>query len=140
MIVLDTNVLSALMQGEPDPLVVAWLDGCPPESVWTTSVTIFEIHSGLELLGATRRRRVLEEAFTRTLAEDLQGRVLPFDEPAALAAAALAARRRKQGRPVDFRDTQVAGVIMVRRATLATRNVRPFRDLAVEVINPWSAG
>ncbi len=27
MIMLDTNVLSGLMQQQPDPQVVAWLDG-----------------------------------------------------------------------------------------------------------------
>jgi hypothetical protein len=38
-----TNVVAALMRGEPDPFVVSWLDGLPPESIWTTSVTVFEI-------------------------------------------------------------------------------------------------
>jgi aminopeptidase N len=33
VIVLDTNVLSALMRREPDPAVVTWLDRLPPESV-----------------------------------------------------------------------------------------------------------
>ncbi len=43
MIVLDTNVICALMQRAADPAVVAWLDGQPAESVWTTSITDFEI-------------------------------------------------------------------------------------------------
>ena len=42
MIILDTNVLSALMLREADPRVVDWLDGQAPESIWTTSVTVFE--------------------------------------------------------------------------------------------------
>ena len=33
MIVLDTDVLSALMQREPDPIAIAWLDGQPSESI-----------------------------------------------------------------------------------------------------------
>ena len=42
MIILDTNVLSALMQQQPDPQIVAWLDDQPPESIWLSSFTLFE--------------------------------------------------------------------------------------------------
>ena len=40
MIVLDTNVLSALMRQVPDQEVVDWLDEQPRSSVWTTAVTV----------------------------------------------------------------------------------------------------
>ena len=43
------------------------------------------------------------------------------------------------GRPVDIRDTQIAGIALARRATLATRNVRHFGDLKVPIIDPWAA-
>jgi predicted nucleic acid-binding protein len=56
MIVLDTNVLSAVMQREPEPTVVAWLDRQPSESVWTTVITVFEIRFGIALLAPGRRR------------------------------------------------------------------------------------
>lgn len=138
MIVLDTNVLSALMQSSPDEQVIAWLDDCPPESVWITSVTIFEIRFGLGLLTKGRRRKKLEQAFEQALSEDFDERVLSFDEPAANAAAVIAARRRLAGRPVDFRDTQIAGIATARRATLATRNSKHFEDLAIDVVNPWA--
>lgn len=138
MIVLDTNVLSALMLREPDPAAVAWLDGQPAESIWTTAVTVFEVRFGLELLVPSRRRRALELAFSRAIAEDLEGRVLPFDEEAAQAAAARAAQRQRTGRRVDFRDLEIAGIVSARRATLATRNVRHFRDLGIVVVDPWA--
>ena len=138
MIVLDTNVLSALMLRDPDLTVVAWLDRQPAESVWTTAVTIFEIRFELELLAPSRRRRQLEDAFARTLDEDFQGRVLGFDREAALVAASHAAERRSVGKPVDFRDIEIAGIVAARRATLATRNVRHFSDLGIELTNPWA--
>jgi predicted nucleic acid-binding protein len=52
-------------------------------------------------------------------------------------AAALAAQQQRDGRPADLRDTQIAGIALARRATLATRNVRHFQGLDVEVIDPW---
>ena len=121
MIILDTNVLSALMRTVPDAHVVAWLDRQPAESVWITSITLFEAYLGLALLPSGRRRRTLEAAFARLLQEDLENRVLDFDSAAATEAASLAAARQKNGRPVDLRDTQIAGIALSRRATLATQ-------------------
>lgn len=140
MIVLDTNVLSALMRREPDPAVVAWLDGQPGESIWTTAITVFEVLFGLELLARGRRRRQLEVAFSVALTEDFEGRILPFDHDAAREAATRAAARRAAGTPVDFRDIEIAGIVSARRATLATRNVRHFDGLGIAVVNPWTAG
>ena len=137
MIILDTNVLSALMRTTPEPPVVAWLDHQPSESVWITSITLFEARLGLALLSAGRRRRTLEATFEQLLREDLENRVLDFDSAAAIAAASIAAERQKAGRPVDMRDTQIAGIALARRATLATRNVRHFGDLKVPVVDPW---
>ena len=138
MIVLDTNVLSALMRREADQTVVNWLDHQPSESVWTTAVTVFEIRFGLELLAPSRRKRQLEDAFSRAVDEDFQGRILPFDHEAAREAARLAAERRAVGRSVDFRDIEIAGIVSARRATLATRNARHFQDLRIEVVDPWA--
>jgi hypothetical protein len=138
VILLDTNVLSAVMRREPEPRVVRWLDSQPPESIWTTSITVFEVRLGLELLAAGRRRRLLEEAFAEALEEDFEGRVAVFDEPAAHAAARIAAERRGAGRPVDFRDVQIAGIAKARKATLATRNVRHFEDLGLHLVDPWA--
>ena len=139
MILLDTNVLSALMLARPDPIVVAWLDTQPPESVWTTAVTVFEIRFEIEILPAGRRRKAIEKAFADMLRDDLDGRVASFDVEAATAAAELAARRQRHGQPVELRDTQIAGIALARRATLATRNVRHFQGLAVSVVSPWEA-
>lgn len=138
MMILDTNVLSALMRESPDQSVAAWLDGLPSESVWTTSVTVFEIRLGIELLAEGRRRRLLEEAFTRSLEADLEGRVLPLDDVAAQAAGVIAAEQRRVGRPVEIRDVQIAGIVRARRATLATRNTRHFDALGLALVDPWS--
>src|SRR5438132_13966429 len=139
MIILDTNVLSALMHAEPDRPVIAWLDRQPAESIWITSITLFEARLGLALLAKGRRRQALEAAFARLLEDDLENRVLDFDSAAAIQAASLAAERQNAGRPVDMRDTQIAGIALARRATLATRNVRHFGDLKVPVVDPWTA-
>ena len=139
MIILDTNVVSALMRQGADPVVVGWLDRQPQESVWITAVTVFEVYFGLELLTPGRRRQQLEDTFARALDDDFEGRILPFEHSAARAAALIAARRRQGGRPIEIRDAQIAGIAASRRATLATRNTRHFVDLGVALVDPWAA-
>jgi len=137
MILLDTNVLSGLMQHTPDPAVVRWLDEQPARSIWTTSITVFEIRTGIELLERGRRRKRLEEVFSQLLTEDLEARVQPFDQLAALAAGTIAAARQRAGQTVEIRDAQIAGIATSRRAKLATRNTRRFEGAGVGLINPW---
>jgi len=139
MIVLDTNVLSALMRAEPDRAVVRWLNGLAAESIWTTSITLLEVQFGLDVLPGGERKTALHNAFHQAVYVDMQGRILDFDAPAAAAAGTIAARQRALGRPIDMRDAQIAGIIAARRATLATRNVRHFADAGVTTLDPWGA-
>lgn len=137
MIVLDTDVLSDLMRS--DASVIAWLDLQPRKSVWTTSVNVFEVRYGLAIMPPGRRQSARLIEFERVVEEDLEGRILYFDGEAAEQAASLMARRHLAGRPRDLRDTMIAGIVTANRALLATRNVRHFDDLSVQVVNPWQA-
>jgi predicted nucleic acid-binding protein len=140
MIILDTNVVSAVMRRDANPTVVGWLDNQPVESVWTTAVTVFEVHFGLELMTHGRRRRLFEDEFARALEEDFEGRILPFEQNAAREAALIAARQRQGGRSIEIRDAQIAGIAAACRATLATRNTQHFVDLGIGLVDPWAAG
>jgi predicted nucleic acid-binding protein len=139
MIILDTDVASALMRPARDARLVAWLDQRPSESLWLTAVTVFELRYGVEALPDGRRRDGLDRAVARALSDDFAGRVLPLDEAAAAIAASLAVSRKRQGRPIEIRDTLIAGIVLSRRAELATRNIRHFQDLDVPVIDPFAA-
>ena len=138
MIVLDTNVVSALMRPEENPAVVQWLNAQSRQSVWTTATTILEIRYGLLILPLGRRREGLVARFDRVLDGSLEGRVLKFDRRSAERAAEISARRRTVGRTVDAHDTQIAGIVMSRNAKLATRNVKDFDDLDIALVNPWA--
>jgi predicted nucleic acid-binding protein len=138
VIILDTNVLSALMRQPADRVVVDWLDKQPRTSVWTSSITVLEIRYGLHILVAGKKRTTLMAAFEKLVGESMEGRIAAFDAPAAERAGDLMAVRHKKGRPGDLRDTMIAGIAMARHATLATRNTSHFGDLPVSVVNPWS--
>ena len=139
MVILDTNIVSELMQQRPHPAVKQWLDRQPEISVWTTSLTVFEIRHGIEMLPRGRRRMSLESEFERVIEDDIQRRIVSFDTAAAHAAAILMAERQRAGRPGDLRDTMIAGIVIASHATLATRNTRHFADLPVPVVDPWQS-
>jgi len=139
MIILDTNVLSALMDLAPDVRVVNWLNHQPESSVWTTTITLMELRYGVASVPPGKRRQTLAKGLQAVLHKEIEGRVVAFDVAAAELAAELSALRRKRGRPIGFRDTMIGGIALATRATLATRNTFDFEDLSVPVVNPWTA-
>lgn len=139
MILLDTNVLSALTQLTPDETVAKWLDLQPRDSIWITSVTLMEMLFGLQVMPAGRRRTLLGRAVTILMEQKIQGRIASFDSAAAEQATELMAQRKLKGRVIDQRDTMIAGIALATRATLVTRNTAHFSDLSVRVINPWES-
>ena len=139
MIVLDTNVLSELMNPKPARSVVAWLNSQPVSSIFTTSITKAEILYGLELLPSGRGRASIETAVAAMFEEDFAGRVLAFDSEAASPFARIASARRRAGHPISQSDAQIAAIAHSRGAFVATRNVADFDGCDVTVIDPWSA-
>lgn len=137
MILLDSNVISEFMVQFPEERVVRWLDAQPRMSVWTTSINVYEIRTGLLAMPAGKRRSAVENHFEQLIRDLFQGRIVSFDALSAEMAAGLAADRRRRGRSGEVRDTMIAGIVLANHATLATRNVRHFEDIAKSVVNPW---
>ena len=139
MILLDTNILSELMRAAPEAVVEQWLADQPAASVFISAITEAELRYGLALLPPGKRRSALAVEIENMLGEDFSGRILPFDSPAAVAFAEIAAERRQAGRPISQADAQIAAIAQSRGAALATRNVPDFEGCGVEIINPWSS-
>jgi predicted nucleic acid-binding protein len=138
MIILDSNVLSELMRPKPEARVVAWLDRQPQSSIWTTSVTVLEIRFGLQVMPLGRRRTAYTQGLEKLL-DGIDHRIAPFDTEAAEQASVLMASRKIRGRPRELRDTMIAGIVLARYATLATRNVSHFDDVTATLVDPWAA-
>jgi predicted nucleic acid-binding protein len=139
MIILDTNVLSAIMAPRPELAVARWLDRQPRDSIWITTITVMEILAGLHGMPMGRRRGKLTNTFESLLRGTIQGRIAQFDTAAAEQAGQLMAQRKGSGRMGDVRDAMIGGIALAARATVATRNVAHFADLSVAVVNPWEA-
>ncbi len=139
MIILDTDILSALMLPGRSEALTAWLDAQRNIEIWTTAITVFEIENGIEALPKGQRQQMLRDraaiAFGPTL---LGGRILAFDARAAGLAGRIFAGLAARGQATGISDTQIAGVALAHGATLATRNTRHFERVeGLRLLNPW---
>jgi len=137
MIVLDTNVLSELMRSQPGAAVFAWVAAQPRAALYTTSVNKAEIFYGIAVLPEGRQRAALAAAAEAMFIDDFAGRVLPFDKAAAVHYADIVAARRREGRPIEAFDAQIAATARVAGAELATRDVGDFAGCGLILVNPW---
>jgi predicted nucleic acid-binding protein len=136
MIILDTKVICSLMREPADKVVLRWLDLQPRISVWITAITMLEIRFGLEVMADGRRKLARVKAFNRLIDEKLERRIASFDAAAAQETAILMSSRQRRGESRDLRDSMIASIALARRAALATRNVKHFDDVGIEVLNP----
>lgn len=136
MIVLDTNVISEPARLAPDPVVVAWLDRQVLETLFLTATSLAELLTAVELLPSGARKQRLEE-ISKRLQAAFAGRILPFDEDAAIAYATLWGRARRSGRAISENDGQIAAIASIRGFSVATRDTAPFVAAGVPVVDPW---
>ena len=135
---LDTNVVSELIRKSPAPAVINWVSDHPLEDLFLSAVSEAELRYGAAILPAGRRRDTLFLKIDAMLRDAFEDRVLPFDSDAARAYGNIAAVRRSAGRPVAPADCQIAAIAASRGMTVATRNVRDFEDMGIEILDPWA--
>ena len=147
-ILLDTNVVSELMRVSPSAAVAAWVADRPLEDLFFSAVSEAELRHGAAILPAGRRRDALVFRIEAMLRDAFEDRVLPFDSDAARAygniaaarraAARQATARRATARPFAPADCQIAAIAASRGMAVATRNVRDFEGMGVQIVDPWA--
>jgi predicted nucleic acid-binding protein len=129
---LDTNVVSELRKLRPHGGVVAWLESLDDTQLYLSAVTLGEIQAGIELTREQDPGKAQEiEAWLELLAGAYN--VLPMDAATFRAWARL--MHRKSG--TLYEDAMIAATAKVHGLTVATRNVRDFKALGLEVFNPF---
>jgi predicted nucleic acid-binding protein len=131
---LDTNVVSELRRGSrANAAVVEWFDDQSVQSLFLSVVTLGEIRQGIDQLRKREGRRALElDRWLTGLGQFYEDRLLFVDEPIADEWGRLRARHS-----VPVVDGLIAATARVHRLTVATRNVRDFSRLDVDVLNPF---
>lgn len=139
MIIVDTNVASELMRPAPAQAVRDWVSSQAAGDLCTTAITVAEIRYGLARLTGGRRKDRLQAAADEVFTA-FSEYILPFDASAAVHYALIVSHRDDIGMPIQGFDAQIAAICRARKATLATRNVKDFRETGVDLTDPWRAG
>jgi predicted nucleic acid-binding protein len=137
---LDTNVLSEFARrGQPEANVKNWLTEVDDRYLFTSVLALAEIRRGIELCAPGKRRTDLERWLENGLRPSFEGRLLPVTEAIANSWARLSAGMQQRGTPLATIDGLMAATAAEHTLTIATRNVRDFVGLGVEVFNPWES-
>jgi len=133
---LDTNIISHVLKPRPSAALVAWMAEQADEDLFISSLTLAEIRRGILEKPACKRRDQLEAWFAGSEGPQalFTGRVLPFDEKAALLWARLMADGKAKGRPRSALDTIIASVAEANECVVVTDNEKDFAD--VQLVNP----
>ena len=133
---LDTNVVSEMTKSHPSPLVISFL--AQSADLWLASLVVHELEFGLHLAPPGQRRERLRAGLSRFLS-GYADRILPLDRAAAEWAARFRADAVRSGHPPDLADILIAGIAKAHDLMVATRNVRDFEHLDIDVVNPWDS-
>ena len=135
---LDTNVLSELMLGQPAAVLLDWFARNTHNAMHTSAITQAEILTGIALLPAGKRRTALATAAEQMFDQDFADQCLAFDVGAAKHYAVVVAARTRLGQPISTEDAQIAAIALTAGLTLATRNTKDFDNIdGLALENPW---
>ena len=126
---LDTNVCISLMRNEP--AAVARILAASPEDCAISTVTSYELYTGVEKCSDPARERAKVETFFRIV------HTLPFDAAAAREAARIRVELESQGCPIGPHDLLLAGHAVAAGLTFVTANTAEFSRVAGLTVENW---
>ncbi len=139
MILLDSHVISELIEPAPDPSVLAYVRAVAPETAFTAAICEAEMCYGQARLPAGQRRADLASRIGTLFASGFPNQALPFDSLCASHYGAIRAAREAAGRPITVEDAMIAATARAHGATVATRNVDDFQGCGAAIVDPWRA-
>ncbi len=137
MILVDSNVWRQIENPGGHPAVQGWLSDHEVKLA-LSAIVLAEMCFGVELMPDGKRKADIAQ-WLEQLRHAFADSIVPFDENCAMAYGKIAAAEKKAGRNPSTIDVQLAAQAMVHDAAIATRNVKDFEGLNIELINPWEA-
>jgi predicted nucleic acid-binding protein len=137
---LDTNIFSQATKPAPSEALLGWLADQVDENLFISTLSLAEIWRGILEKVEGRRRRELEAWFSGPEGPQalFAGRILAFDEPAALIWARLLAEGTAARQPRSALDMVVAAVAEANGCVVVTSNGKHFAPV-VSILNPLRA-
>jgi predicted nucleic acid-binding protein len=137
---LDTNIISNVTKPDPSELLLEWMSAQSDGDLFISSLTVAEIRRGILDKPRGKKRERLEAWFAGPEGPQslFRGRVLLFDENAALLWARLMSEGRAAGKPRSDLDMIVAAIAEANGCVIVTDNEKHFSGL--DFLNPLRKG
>lgn len=135
--ILDTCVVSELVQAKPSRKVVAWIDRQDEAALFLSALTIGELAKGVARLPLSKKRTQLQEWLANDIAQRFDSRILPVDVGVAIVWGALLGQTEQAGVKLPVMDSLIAATAQHHGMTVVTRNIKDMERCKVEVLNPW---
>lgn len=133
--IVDTNIISEAIKADPNPAVLAWLEQ-NSRALYLTSITIEELRFGALMLPKGKRRKALEE-WIDSLSAGFSQKIFSFDALAAEICAGFHEKAISSGKTPSIEDLIIASIAKRKGFCLATRNVKDFEYLDIDLVNPF---
>jgi len=135
---LDTNVISEWVKPKPHAGVIRWLAEADEDRVFISVISIAEVRRGLERMAKGKRRERIAAWLWEDLPARFEGRILPVDFAIAQEWGVTIEKVRSRGISISVMDGFLAATAHTRELTVVTRNTKDFRDLGLEIFDPWT--
>lgn len=135
---IDTNVLCEATIELPDAHVERWFSRRVEATCFISVVSMAEIQKGILMLPRGKKRQRLGAWLDEELLPAFSGRILPLGQEEMKSWATLQAETEKAGRRMPVVDSLIAATALCHGLTLATRNIKDFKNCKLTVVNPWS--
>ena len=134
---LDTNIVSETVKPKPEERVLEWLAAQKPDELYLAAQSLGELVRGARKVNEHNRRERFETWIENDLANQFEGRILPFDSKAATIWGGLMGDGDRKGKTPGAADAQIAAVGISHNLILVTRNIKDFKAFEIDLINPW---
>lgn len=135
---IDTCVASESAKRMPSAAVLQWFASVPAADVFLPSVALGELCKGIARLAPDDPKRPRLVAWLANLRKVFAGRIVPFDERAAVTWGRLCGEAERAGRKRPSIDAQIAATALANGMTLVTRNVDDMAGFDVPIFNPFA--
>lgn len=132
MYLFDTDTVIALMRERVDGPLARRIGSIPFHQQFLSSVTLSELVYGAY---CSQRPAYHLEMIRDALLPNIQ--IATFDVQAAYQAGKLRAHLKRQGKPIDSPDLQIAAIALARGFTLVTGNTRHFVRIPALSVENW---
>lgn len=134
---LDTNIISELVSKEPNKKVVAYINNLNQGDVYLSVITIGEIQVGIQNIQSDSRKAVLLKWLYSDLFKKFENKIISIDINIMLIWGNINHQLKKVGKPLPIMDSLIAATCIQNKYTLITRNEKDFKNLEMDIINPF---